>query len=84
MPNDDSARTITELQLIAVWQEVLETTAVDVETEFVDLGGDSLAAMMCISRVRRNLNAEIPLVRFFMEGATIANFALMVDSGKRQ
>ena len=71
--------TKTEQKLTEIWCQVLET-AVRVDDEFINLGGDSLTAMMCISKVRRLFGKELPILDFFLEGATIKRFAAELDA----
>jgi acyl carrier protein len=70
---------MTELKLLDIWRSVLETKAIGFEDEFLDLGGDSLSAMVCISRIRRTFGYEMELEDFFMEHATIRSFASAID-----
>jgi acyl carrier protein len=72
----------TEQQLIEMWQHVLELSTVNVNDEFLDLGGDSLTAMMCISKIRRQFGVELLIEDFFMENSTIANFARTIDASR--
>jgi acyl carrier protein len=78
--NLPDAVTETELKLVDIWQAVLGITAIRVTDEFLDLGGDSLSAMMCISRVRREFDCELTIEDFFLDDATIARFASLIDS----
>jgi len=77
---DDRTVSGTERVLIEIWQAVLQVPAIRVNDEFVDLGGDSLSAMMCISRVRKVFPYDIPLIDFFTDDATIAHFAAAIDA----
>jgi len=72
----------TETALLEIWKDVLEIPVIGTNDEFLDLGGDSLAAMMCISRVRRTLDYELMVEDFFADHATIATFASAIDADK--
>jgi acyl carrier protein len=72
----------TEQKLTEIWQDVLELSTVNVDQEFLDLGGDSLTAMMCISRTRKLFGVELSIEDFFMEHSTIAVFAQTIDENR--
>ena len=80
MATDDPVISETERALLEVWRAVLQVTVIQLNDEFIDLGGDSLSAMMCISRVRKIFPYEIPLIDFFADGATVARFAAAIDA----
>ncbi len=80
MTSNNAAISETEQKLLEIWRVVLDSSTIRVDDEFVDLGGDSLSAMMCVSRVHNMCNYQIPFDGFFMDGATIANFAKAIDS----
>ena len=65
-------------QLIGeTWAELLEEPQVDVQTNFFALGGDSLLAIRCLSRLREKLPIMLSLSDFF-ENATVAQQAALV------
>ena len=65
-------RTIAE-----TWGELFEEPAVDVHSNFFALGGDSLLAIQCLSRLRERLPVALSLTDFF-ENATVAQQAALV------
>ena len=69
----------TEQNLKAIWQEVLEVPDISNEVRFMDLGGDSLSAMVCISRMRKLLNVEFTIEDFFLQNSTISGFTEMIN-----
>jgi acyl carrier protein len=69
----------TEQKVKAIWQEALKTPTISNEARFLDLGGDSLAAMLCISQMRELLNVEFTIEDFFMDDSTISGFAKIID-----
>jgi acyl carrier protein len=79
MTSNNNAASATEQKLLDIWRVVLDNSTIQIDDEFIDLGGDSLSAMMCISRVRNMCNYQISFEDFFMDGATIANFAKGID-----
>ena len=72
---DASKYSAIERQLTQDWMEILHLNEVGIHDHFFDLGGDSLAAMRCIFRMRSTFGVELSLEEFFIEEATIANFA---------
>jgi acyl carrier protein len=66
-----------EKSLIAIWQEVLPNTTDTMPTgsPFLDLGGDSLSAMICITRIRAAFVVEFEIVDFFLDDSTISDFS---------
>jgi pyochelin synthetase len=75
------ARTVTA-RLLEIWTAVLpaSTQAIGVDDDFLDLGGDSLAATRCINRIVAAFGVELPLEAFFDERATIATLAARIDA----
>jgi thioesterase domain-containing protein/acyl carrier protein len=56
-----------ELQLVQIWQEVLNQPSISIRDNFFERGGHSLLAVRLLSRVRRELNVELPLSVFFKQ-----------------
>jgi FkbH-like protein len=54
-----------ELQLAAIWREVLHVNKIGVRDNFFDLGGNSLLAVQIISRIRESFNADLPISTLF-------------------
>ncbi|MEW5929248.1 MAG: amino acid adenylation domain-containing protein [Gemmatimonadota bacterium] len=72
-------RTPTESALAAIWAEVLGVARVGVSDGFFDLGGHSLLATRVISRVREELDVEVPL-RALFEAPTVEALAGRVEA----
>jgi amino acid adenylation domain-containing protein len=75
-------QTAVEETLCKIWAEVLRVDRVSVVDNFFDLGGNSLSAFRVISRVRRVLNIDAPLLSLFETG-TISEFAKRIEDGKK-
>jgi len=71
-------RTFMEDMAGAIWCDVLRLPEVGREDDFFAAGGHSLLAIQVISRVRRDLAAEVP-VRALFESPTLAGFARVVE-----
>ena len=74
-----SPQTATEETLAGIWTQVLGVARVGRHDSFFDLGGHSLLATQVISRIRAQLQVEVPLRRMF-ETPTLAALAGAIDS----
>jgi acyl carrier protein len=72
-------RTDTEQVLLDLWSEILNTDRVGIHDDFLDLGGDSFAAMRCIIDLKATFGVELPLDVFFEEPASIATVAAELE-----
>ncbi|HEX6749444.1 MAG TPA: non-ribosomal peptide synthetase [Longimicrobium sp.] len=72
-------RTETEVELAAVWAEVLRVEHVYADDDFYDLGGHSLLAAQVAARVRDRLGVELSLRQVF-DAPTLASLAAAVDA----
>jgi acyl carrier protein len=70
----EAARNPVEETLVGIWEQVLGREHVGISDNFFDLGGHSLLITRVISRVREQLQVELPL-RTLFENPTIADFA---------
>ncbi|MGW1008422.1 amino acid adenylation domain-containing protein [Streptomyces termitum] len=74
-------RTPTETRLAAIWAGALgyeEESAVSVEDDFFESGGNSLIAVTLIGRVNREFDASLPLQILF-DAPTVARLAHRLD-----
>lgn len=71
--------TPNEKDLARIWTEVLKIEEIGVHDNFFELGGHSLLAAQVVSRVRQNLQAEVP-IRTLFEFPTIAGLAETLPS----
>ena len=60
-----------ESSLTAIWMEVLNLSEINPTVPFLDLGGDSLTAMLCISRIRNHFGIELTIEDFLMSESTL-------------
>ncbi len=66
--------TLLEHILAQVWAEALKVDQIGIHDNFFDLGGHSLIAIHVMSRLRANLNVQIPL-RYLFDYPTIGRMA---------
>jgi oxalate---CoA ligase len=67
-----------EAAVAAVWGQVLGRTAVGPDDDFVELGGDSLLAVLLVSDVRDVFGVELPESAPFEEAPTVAAMAALI------
>lgn len=65
--------------VIGIYRRVLETDAVHADSDFFDLGGDSLLATRVISAIARDLGTELTIVDF-IDAATPQGVAELIAS----
>ena len=70
--------------LMAIWTELLKVPQVAGSDNFVELGGDSIAATMCINRIRAELGVDIPVTTLLFEDATFESLVTEVNHAAPQ
>lgn len=75
----DAPRSATEGSIAKIWQDVLGLDSVGAADDFFELGGHSLKATRVLSRLRAQLNVELPL-RALFEFPTVSSLARQVDA----
>ncbi|HXP34129.1 MAG TPA: non-ribosomal peptide synthetase [Chthoniobacterales bacterium] len=68
------------LQLVRIWQKVLETDKIDTGANFFSLGGDSLAAATMLAAVERFFGIHLP-VSALLEAPTIEKLSALIRKG---
>ena len=68
-----------EIELAAIWSEVLEIDQIGVDDHFLELGGNSLRALRISVRASQAFNVELS-PRLLFEAPTIAQMALSVQA----
>ncbi|MBR7214993.1 amino acid adenylation domain-containing protein [Pseudomonas sp. B2021] len=69
--------TVLQLQIAAIWREVLGLPRIGLRDDFFALGGHSLLATQIISRTRQVCDVELPL-RTLFEASELGDFAEQV------
>jgi acyl carrier protein len=70
---------VTEAKVAELWREVLQLPEIDARANFVELGGDSVAAMHCLNLIRRDFGRQIPLATFLSPQMTLGKLAALID-----
>lgn len=78
----DEPCTETENILVDIWSVVLNIQDFSIHNDFLNLGGDSLAAMRCINRVSAVFGVELPVDLFLLDSASVAKVASEVDKAR--
>jgi tyrocidine synthetase-3 len=58
-------RNATEAQLVCIWEDILERKDIGVHENFFELGGHSLKAIQLVSRIRKELLADVQIKDVF-------------------
>ena len=72
-------RTALEQALCRMWEELLEVSPVGVNQNFFELGGQSFLAVRLMSRILRELGADLPLTSLISAGTVEALARLIED-----
>ncbi|WP_407873315.1 non-ribosomal peptide synthase/polyketide synthase [Paenibacillus melissococcoides] len=72
-------RTLTEVRLALLWQDVLGVQRVGLNDNFFELGGHSLRAMTLVTRIHQKLNAQIKLHDVF-QSPTLERMSQVIES----
>src|SRR5262249_31747523 len=77
LPTGALPQNSVETQMIAIWQNVLQTSEVGPEDNFFDLGGHSFLAVRLFSQIERIFGKRLPLATLF-QAPTVKELALIV------
>ncbi len=71
-----------EKKIYNEWKKLLGIEQIGVNDNFFELGGDSLIGTQLVSRMRKEFNAEIPMVAIF-QNATISGIAKLIEENTK-
>ncbi len=72
-------RTRAEVQIAALWAELLHVERVGIDDDFFELGGHSLLATQSVSRLQAAFGVDVPLRELF-EAPTVAKLAARLEA----
>lgn len=75
----DRPPTPIESALLAIWKQVLQLEHIDIHSEFLSLGGDSLQAMRIAIQIQEELDIEVSISDLLAQ-STVARMALLLTS----
>ncbi len=61
-----------------LFQEVLVDGSLGIDEDFLGAGGDSISAMLLISRIHSLFGVEVPLEDFFLDQANVATISTVI------
>lgn len=64
--------------LLVIWQRILQTSAITPDSNFFDLGGDSLMAVNMFLEIERETGRSLPITTIY-DAATISELAALLD-----
>ena len=65
-----TSETATEKALLAIWRDIFPAAEIGVESDFFDLGGNSLTAIVLLTRVEERLGQDVlPPETLFSSGS---------------
>lgn len=67
-----------ETLLVDIWQRVLLVPEIDRDSNFFDLGGDSLFAVALFLEIERQLNVDLPVTTIY-DTPTVAEMARLIE-----
>lgn len=73
-------RDMVEMQLVLIWERLLNRRGIGTRDNFFDLGGHSLLAVRMLAQVRRVFEVDLPLVVLF-EAPTLDQLATRIRAG---
>lgn len=74
MPESNPARTNLEIELVRIWEQVLQRAPIGIGENFYDLGGSSIEAALILSRIEKSFHKRLPL-SILLESPTIEQLA---------
>ena len=67
-------------KLEALWREILGIDEIRPNDTFIDLGGESLAGVLCMNRIKAVFGVVIPLGVLLAEQTTMAALAAQIEA----
>ena len=75
----DAPQNLWELQLVQIWEDILDIHPVSIQDNFFELGGHSLLAIRLMSRIQKHFQINLPLAILF-QNPTIEQLAYFLGS----
>jgi amino acid adenylation domain-containing protein len=78
-----SPRNSLELELVGIWQEILDTDAVGIREDFFELGGHSLLAIRLLALLQQRISVKMTFADI-IENPTIEKLAAHIHDGTHE
>lgn len=75
---------VIEQQLQDMFSKILRVDNVLCSDSFLDLGGDSISAILCISRIRKLFDVELFIEDFFSDDSTATALAELIEKERNK
>lgn len=76
-------RNVLELQLVQIFEDLLQIQPISITDDFFESGGHSFLAIQLMARLRKQFGCDLPLSTL-LEGATVERLALQLRRQNRQ
>jgi thioesterase domain-containing protein/acyl carrier protein len=70
--------TETEIQLAAIWSDVLKIKQIGIDEDFFEIGGHSMVAVTLMVKIEKQMGVRLPLAILF-DNSTIKDMAQLID-----
>jgi amino acid adenylation domain-containing protein len=68
----------TEIQLAAIWSDVLKIKQIGIDEDFFEIGGHSMVAVTLMVKIEKQMGVRLPLAILF-DNSTIKDMAQLID-----
>lgn len=79
-PSGKLPETVMEQAVARIWKELLGREVTDVNSDFFDIGGDSLKGVQVLSRIQTEFGVALPIAALFEEGTTVAGMGAALNA----
>ncbi|MEL4011745.1 amino acid adenylation domain-containing protein, partial [Bacillus velezensis] len=62
----------TQEELLEIWKDIFGMKQIGIDTNFYEIGGDSLKAIAIITEIKKRMNIEVPIGEIFKNDSVIA------------
>ncbi|MFL6261088.1 MAG: amino acid adenylation domain-containing protein [Thermoanaerobaculia bacterium] len=74
-------RTLLELELLHIWEDLLKMRPIGVDQDFFALGGHSLLVVMLMAKIRKRFGISLPLATLYRAGTVEKLARILADEG---
>jgi hypothetical protein len=74
----------TETLLMHIWQEIFDTTEINADSDFFDLGGNSITAIKLLAQVEKVFGPETLLPEALFTDGRLRSVAMSIDAQRNK